>query len=73
MNSPFTFVVCIVAIVTIGNIIKTAMQRRSEAADQNGETGELLSKIDVLEERVKVLERIVTEHNFDLKQQIDNL
>ena len=23
--------------------------------------------------RIQVLERIVTEHNFDLKQQIDNL
>lgn len=73
MNSPFTFVVAIVAIVTIGNIIKTAMERRDNKAERSGETEELLSKIDVLEDRVKVLERIVTEHNFDLKQQIDNL
>lgn len=73
MNSPFTFVVAIVAIVTIGNIIKTAMTRRDAIAERSGETDELLSKIDVLEDRVKVLERIVTEHNFDLKQQIDSL
>lgn len=73
MNSPFTFVVAIVAIVTIGNIIKTAMTRRDAMAERSGETEELVAKIDVLEDRVKVLERIVTEHNFDLKQQIDNL
>ena len=33
----------------------------------------MMAKIDALEERIRVLERIVTEHNIDLKQQIDSL
>jgi hypothetical protein len=34
---------------------------------------ETLLKIDRLEERIEVLERIITESRFDLKEQIDSL
>ena len=37
------------------------------------ELEDALAKIDVLEERIRVLERIVTENRFDLKEEIDKL
>jgi high-affinity nickel permease len=73
MNGTFIFVLGIIAIVTVGNIIKTWVEQRGKVPENDGEAEALLSKIDVLEERIQVLERIVTEHNIDLKQEIDNL
>lgn len=73
MNGTFVFILGIIAIVTVGNIIKTWIERRDKAPEKSEEAEVLLSRIDVLEERIQVLERIVTEHNVDLKQQIDSL
>jgi hypothetical protein len=33
----------------------------------------MLAKIDQLEERIRVLERIVTENRYDLKKEIESL
>lgn len=73
MNGAFVFVLGVIAIVTIGNIVKTWIEHRGKAPEKSEEAEVLLSRIDVLEERIKVLERIVTEHNVDLRQQIDSL
>lgn len=73
MNSTLFFVVCIVAIVMCANVIQTYLKQRSKNAEVDTELEDTLAKIDVLEERIRVLERIVTEKQFDLKKEIDSL
>ncbi len=73
MNNTFAFVLCIIAIVMFGNIIKAYLKHRYKRPEVDIELEESLEKIDVLEERVQVLERIITENRFDLKKEIDQL
>jgi hypothetical protein len=46
---------------------------RHEKQKNDPELEESLAKIDRLEERIRVLERIVTESKTDLGREIDNL
>jgi hypothetical protein len=74
MNNSLFFVVCIVAIVYAASAFQTYMKARDSKPD--GDTSELeetLAKIEVLEERIRVLERIVTENKYDLKTEINRL
>ena len=73
MNGTFVFVLCIIAIVTCGNIVSTYLKRRDKRPDNNEELEDTLSKVNELEERIRVLERIVTEKRYDLKGEIDAL
>ena len=75
MNSTLYFVVWIVAIVMFANVIQSYFKHKSKKpdAEADAELEETLAKIDVLEERIRVLERIVTENRFDLKKEIDDL
>jgi len=73
MNSSLIFVLLLVAIVMCANIIQTWMKQRKPAPESNAELEETLAKIEVLEDRIRVLERIVTENRFDLKKEIDSL
>ncbi|ANO50216.1 hypothetical protein [Woeseia oceani] len=73
MNGVFTFVVLLAAIVLSARLIETWLKQRAGKAEADESIGETLEKIDRLEERIRVLERIVTENRVDLKQQIDNL
>ncbi len=47
------------------------MEKHRIRTDENVEAEK--NRLDVLEERIKVLERIVTDKNYDLKSQIDDL
>jgi hypothetical protein len=49
------------------------MKQRKIVPEETGEFEDTLARIDQLEDRVKVLERIVTENRFDLKNEIDSL
>ena len=73
MNSSLVFVLLLVSIVVAGNIVSTWLKQKKKepAIDENLE--ETLTKIDRLEERIRVLERIVTENRYDLKKEIDLL
>ena len=73
MNSTLVFVLLLVFIVICGELIKTWMKQKKELPDKDEELIQTLAKIDQLEERIKVLERIVTENRFDLKNEIDSL
>ena len=73
MNSTFAFVLSIIAIVMCANVIQTYLKQRNKKPEVDAELEETLAKIDVLEERIQVLERIITEHRFDLKKEIDQL
>lgn len=83
---PFKMVVFIVLIVSIAGIVKSYLGRGRNSAnimsdlglddswgDDPGAVGAHIKKIDELEKRVQVLERIVTSKNYDLKRKIDDL
>lgn len=69
----FTFVVCIVAIGGATSIITQYLKTRADREGKGGHLDETLSQLEALEERIRVLERIVTEKKFDLKREIDKL
>lgn len=70
--NPFEMVVIIVALVVFGRYLQTrAESRRQETAAAEGSPSE--DRIAQLEERVKVLERIVTDSGYDLRRQFRDL
>ena len=73
MNSSLVFVLLIVGRVMCANVAQTYIKRRKMKPEANEELEETLAKIDLLEERIQVLERIITENRFDLKKEIDSL
>ena len=73
MSSSYVFVLCIIAIVMFANVIRAYLKHRYKIPEVDAELEETLAKVDVLEERIRVLERIVTENRFDLKKEIDQL
>ena len=73
MNNSFTFVLAIIIIVSLSGLAKAYLKQRTRQPERDDELRETLLKIDELEERVKVLERIVTESKYDLKKEIDRL
>ena len=73
MNNVFTFVLLLVAIVSFAKIIQSYIERKREKDTSGEDIEETLARIDVLEERIRVLERIITERRYDLKREIDSL
>jgi hypothetical protein len=73
MNNVFVFVLCIIGIVTTAEIIKTYLKREKKLPISDADPDEMLETIAMLEKRIQVLERIVTEKDVDLKQRIDEL
>ncbi len=69
-------IVCIVAIVflsdSINKMSKARLKKKSDKID-NAELADSLRRIEELEERIQVLERIVTENKFDLRSEINKL
>jgi len=74
--NPFEFVIALVVLSFIFKLVLAALQNRNQ---QRGEVSadaantELRQRLEQMEERVKVLERIVTDERFDLKQQFKDL
>lgn len=73
MSGTQVFVLAIIAIVMFANVINTRVKRRSQKAEPDPELEGTFQKIEQLEERIRVLERIVTENRYDLKREIDSL
>ena len=73
MNSSLFFVVCIVAIVFTAQTIQKYLKMKNAEKPSDPELEETLAQIERLEERIKVLERIVAENKFDLGREIDKL
>lgn len=71
--SNFFYVVLIVAIVFAADTYQKYLKMKNEKTEQDPDLEASLAKIEKLEERIKVLERIVTENKFDLGREIDNL
>jgi cell division protein FtsB len=72
MNTMF-YVVCIVAIVLFANTVQQYLKLRHRKEEEDAETEGTRAQLDALEERIRVLERIVTENKFDLREEINKL
>ena len=72
MNTMF-YVVCIVAIVLGANTLQQYLKLRHRKEDKDAVAEETQAQLDALEERIRVLERIVTENKFDLREKINKL
>ncbi|MGH8495422.1 MAG: hypothetical protein ACREVN_04750 [Gammaproteobacteria bacterium] len=72
MNA-FEFVLILVFIITVASLIKHRDRQRAHSRKATPETDANLRRIDDLEHRIQVLERIVTDRNFDLKRQFEDL
>ena len=71
--STFTMVVWIVAISCIYGIVAKWLEIRADKRSDDQVSADTDAKLEALEERIRVLERIVTEHKFDLRQEINRL
>jgi hypothetical protein len=74
MNA-FEFVIAIIILSFIYRLIAAWMRDRAQyrpATDEPANAA-LLDRLSQLEERVRVLERIVTDERYDLKQQFKDL
>lgn len=72
MNT-LAFVVMIVAISCCTGIVIEYLKTKRQTESAGGDIKESLAQIEALEERMRVLERIITENKFDLKREIDKL
>ena len=73
MNT-FVFIITIVAIVVGADTIQKIYKvRNSKQEKDTAIDDEASAKLDQLEERIRVLERIVTESKHDLSREIKNL
>ena len=73
MSGSHIFVLLIIVMSLGYGLLKAWMGNRREEPAHASEAADMLARVDVLEERIRVLERIVTEKNHDLKDQIDSL
>lgn len=88
IGDPFTMVVAIIAIITIGKIIQSKHQARygiiedqdmlgnkTQRLANNADTQALQNEISELKERIKVLERIATDNTsaLDVSREIEAL
>jgi len=70
-------IVLIVAIVfcadTMNKMTKARVKKNANKTTDSAELADSLARIEELEERIQVLERIVTENKFDLRSEINKL
>lgn len=73
--SVFAMVVWVVAISVIGGAVMQWLKTKEKIAEaQSGEQGNISeSRVGALEERIQVLEKIVTDKGFNLAREIDGL
>ena len=70
----YAFIIAIVAIV--GGLIYAAYEQQLKLQEKklnNQPNNDLLKELAALKERVAVLEKIVTDEKYDLKNEINNL
>ncbi len=72
MNNLF-FVVCIVAIACTTAVATEWIKARKARDEKTEDFDDAAAQIEALEERIRVLERIVTEKKYDLKKEIERL
>jgi hypothetical protein len=65
----------IVLIACVTGVVMHYISEKNKSADREDGPGveDMLGQLEAIEERVRVLERIITENRFDLKREIDRL
>ena len=71
--NKYEMVMFIIFIVFATGALKHYISARHNTPKIDDETKDRLARLDALEERVQVLEKIVTDRNYDLKQQFRDL
>lgn len=71
--STLFYVVLIVAVVMTADTIQKFLKMRHEQRTNDEKTDDELERLTQLEERIRVLERIVTEDKHDLRREINSL
>ena len=69
----FEFALAMVALVMVFKLIRLAIVHKNPPRRDDPVNTELLERLNQVEERVRVLERIVTDERYDLKQQFKDL
>ena len=69
----FEMVLGIVIITTIAGVINNFMKFKSKSSETIDNLDGRVNKLEDLEERIKVLEKIITDQNYDLDQKIKSL
>ena len=67
------YVLCIVAVVIAADSYQKYLKMKHASKSHDPELEDSLKKIEMLEDRIRVLERIVTESKHDLGREIDSL
>jgi hypothetical protein len=71
---PFEFALALITLVLIFKLVRLAIVNGKRTPRQDDSVNaELLERLNQVEERVRVLERIVTDERYDLKQQFKDL
>lgn len=76
INNPFAMVVAIIAIVFAAKVIRTAILARAQrerSEEAFAGRGQMEQDIDTLARRVEVLERLVTDKDRRLADEIERL
>ncbi|MBN8727690.1 MAG: hypothetical protein J0H15_08300 [Xanthomonadales bacterium] len=68
--SPFVFVLGIVIVVTLARLYREHLRLK---ASQTEGSSAAQARIDALEERVRTLEKIVTDDGYDLRREFNKL
>lgn len=72
--NPFEMVVLIVLLSLVAGVANNYIKSRSDSAGPaSDELNQKLAKLDALDERVRTLEKIVTDRDFELKEKFRNL
>ncbi len=69
----FEFMLGVVIITTIASIINNYLKFKLTSRDALDGLDERLNKLEDLEDRIKTLEKIITDQNYDLEQKINSL
>ncbi|HEX6999436.1 MAG TPA: hypothetical protein VF322_14950 [Gammaproteobacteria bacterium] len=70
--NPFEFVLTIIILSFAFKLLDSWIKHRRDSRAAEAES-EMSKRIDAIEDRVKVLERIVTDERFDLRREFKNL
>ncbi|MDH3932027.1 MAG: phage shock protein B [Chromatiales bacterium] len=71
--NKYEMMMFIIFIIFATGALKHYLSLRHKTPTMDDDTRQRLARLDELEERVQVLEKIVTDSNYDLKQQIRDL
>jgi hypothetical protein len=71
--NPFEYALGLVVVVFIYRLLQARMRYRNAEPKDDATANEARARLDSLEERIRVLERIVTDERYDLKREFKDL